>query len=186
MEESQRKILRLVSKKNQAMAGTNRSDVQIGQVSDIVKQFIIWRSGRDTTTTPATWSKPNHGQQGAHISRAGTWQCLRDLNKQSVNRAGPAPMARRLTFSVLFNPNAVQVNLSSLPTRPWDHDKASLRNDPGLVLIRRNSPGCLTFQEDWNGVSRSLWLTATDGTSDCTLHSYCSTTIQSNDSSVQS
>ena len=78
----------------------------------------IWRSGRDTTTTPATWSKPNHGQQGAHISRAGTWQCLRDLNKQSVNRAGPAPMARRLTFSVLFNPDAVQVNLSSLPTRP--------------------------------------------------------------------
>jgi len=66
------------------------------------------------------------------------------------------------------------------------HDKASLRNDPGLVLIQRNSPGCLTFQEDWNGVSRSLWLTATDGTSDCTLHSYCSTTIQSNDSSVQS
>ena len=54
MEESQRKILRLVSKKNQAMAGTNRSDVQIGQVSDIVKQFIIWRSGRDTATTPAT------------------------------------------------------------------------------------------------------------------------------------
>ena len=66
------------------------------------------------------------------------------------------------------------------------HDKASLRNDPGLVLIQRNSPGCLTFQEDWNRVSRSLWLTATDGTSDCTLHSYCSTTIQSNDSSVQS
>ena len=107
MEESQRKILRLVSKKNQAMAGTNRSDVQI--------RF----GGQEGTPPPRRLPDPNRGQQGAHISRAGTWQCLRDLNKKSVNRAGPAPMARRLTFSVLFNPDAVQVNLSSLPTRPW-------------------------------------------------------------------
>ena len=86
-------------------------------------------------------------------------------------------MARRLTFSFLLIPT---LSRSTCRAFPLVHDKASLRNDPGLVLIRRNNPGSLTSQEDWSGVSRSLWLTATDGTSDCTLYSYCSTTIQSN------
>jgi hypothetical protein len=145
--------------KNQAMAGTNRSDVQIGQVSDIVKQFRIWRSGRDTATTPATRSKRG-GQQGAHISRAGTWQCLGDLNKQSVNRAGPAPVARPLTFSVLLIPTLSgstcrAFTLSSNNPSPWQGVFAKWRL--GLCLF--------------GGTATDVWLCKKIGTGSADLSS---------------
>jgi len=155
------------------MAGTNRSDVQI--------RF----GGQEGTPPPRRLPDPNQttgsrvrtSQELEHGSVSEIW-INKALTEQGQRRWQGVWLSRSCLIPTLSR--------STCRAFPLVHDKASLRNDPGLVLIRRNSPGCLTFQEDWNGVSRSLWLTATDGTSDCTLHSYCSTTIQSNDSSVQS